>query len=85
VDSIQSDWEAGQQVLLCSDGLTDEVTDKMIEQIMAANISIKEKSDSLVRTAKRSGGRDNISLIIVSSPMQKQLSFMDKVKQLFGL
>lgn len=85
VDTLESDWRAGQQILLCSDGLTDEVPEKMIQQIMASNISITEKSALLVRAAKQSGGRDNITLIIIDSPLQKQLSLMNKIKNLFGL
>lgn len=85
VDTLQADWQAGQQVLLCSDGLTDEVADSMIEQIMATSFSIEEKSASLIKTAKQSGGRDNISVIIVASPKQKQMSFIEKIKSLFAV
>jgi len=84
VDTLQADWEAGQQILLCSDGLTDEATDKMIEQIMATHLSVEEKSAALIKTAKQSGGRDNISVIIIESPKQKQHSFIDKIKSLFS-
>jgi len=85
VDTLESQWQADQQILLCSDGLTDEVPDNMIRQIMVSNISIQEKSTLLVKTAKQSGGRDNITLIIIDSPIQKQFSLMDKIKDLFGL
>ncbi len=84
VDSIEKEWESGQQVLLCSDGLTDEVPDRLIAEIMSSKMSLKEKTDTLVKTAKQAGGRDNISVILVDSPIKKAPGLLQKILSLFG-
>lgn len=80
VDTVEKDWNGGQQVLLCSDGLTDEVPDTLIAEIMAAQLSVQEKTEALVRAAKQAGGRDNISLIIVESPIKRSLTLLQKMR-----
>ena len=84
VDTIDGDWDGCQQILLCSDGLTNDVPDKMISEVMATQMSIKEKTASLIKIAKQAGGRDNISLIIIDSPAKNPLSFIEKIRNLFA-
>lgn len=52
----------GDLFLLCSDGITDALGDEEIEAILAAPGAV----DELLAAAKRNGGRDNISYILVS-------------------
>ncbi|MBI5631905.1 MAG: Stp1/IreP family PP2C-type Ser/Thr phosphatase [Nitrospirae bacterium] len=57
----------GDILLLCSDGLTNMLTDDEIAAIFKNdNSSINELADSLVAEANNRGGRDNISLILVA-------------------
>lgn len=53
---------AGDLFLLCSDGITDALSDEEIEAILAAPGAL----DELLAAAKRNGGRDNISYILVA-------------------
>lgn len=53
-------------LLLCSDGLTGEVPDQTIYQIVKQSASPQEAADALVRAANTSGGHDNIAVIVVS-------------------
>ncbi len=54
-------------VLLCSDGLTDMLIDLEIEAILKNSTGNPEKVvDSLIDAANDKGGRDNISVVIVS-------------------
>lgn len=66
VDVQVLDVKAGDRLLLCSDGLTEELAD----QIIADNLQVKhllEKSAlSLVEAAKEQGGHDNITVIVVA-------------------
>jgi protein phosphatase len=60
------DVEPGDIYLLCSDGLSDMVTDEDIHatlDAMRANLPLA--ATQLVQTANDSGGRDNISVILV--------------------
>jgi protein phosphatase len=51
--------------LLCSDGLTDMLSDSRIGALLTAHLpALKETADALVRAANDEGGRDNISVIL---------------------
>ena len=52
--------------LLCSDGLTDVVSDEMIAQTLGeATSDIEETAGQLVALANEQGGPDNISVILI--------------------
>ena len=51
--------------LLCSDGLTNMVTDQRIEEILNSGISLQTAGETLITEANRNGGKDNISCILV--------------------
>lgn len=53
----------GDRFLLCSDGLTDLISDEEIRELLARK-SWNELSDHLVQAAKNQGGFDNVTLII---------------------
>jgi protein phosphatase len=55
----------GDIFLLCSDGLTGEVTDAGIESILASNGSLEELCAGLVKAANQAGGHDNITCLLV--------------------
>lgn len=52
------------QLLLCTDGLTDMVSDVGIEFILNNAISAKSACRSLVDRALNNGGRDNVTVIV---------------------
>lgn len=54
----------GDQYLLCSDGLTDMLTDPEIEAIMTPTEDVGECAGALVRAALEKGGRDNVTVIV---------------------
>ena len=55
----------GDLFLLCSDGLTDMLTDDEIQGLLAQDVPLAEKADSLYAGAMDRGGRDNISAVLV--------------------
>jgi PPM family protein phosphatase len=69
VDTIERQWQKNQWVLLCSDGLTDEVNDKTIAQILCESSDCLAAVDQLLHAALTSGGRDNVTLQIIESPL----------------
>lgn len=89
VDSISGTWKANQQILLCSDGLSDEVSEYSIAEILSSNRTTSEKVQALVDRAKRSGGRDNITLILVESPVTSEPSvieaMIERLQRIFSL
>jgi protein phosphatase len=66
VETIAGRLEPGQQVLICSDGLTEEVEDSMIGQILGrADLSAQEAVDHLILAALDGGGSDNVTVVIL--------------------
>lgn len=55
----------GQRLLLCSDGLTKEVSDERIRLHLAAGLSATETAGALIDGALAAGGRDNITVIVI--------------------
>jgi protein phosphatase len=54
------------QILICSDGLTDMVTESQITAILdIAQGAPQDAADRLVRAANRAGGIDNITAIVL--------------------
>lgn len=70
VDHLENQWQENQWILLCSDGLTDEVNDKTIAQILCDASDCVAAVDQLMHAALTNGGRDNITLQIIESPLR---------------
>ena len=66
-DSISDKWKPNQKILLCSDGLTDCVSDSDIQEVLSGLGDDQQKVDLLVQKALTQGGKDNITVIIVSA------------------
>ena len=65
-DFFEVELEAGDYIMLCSDGLTNMVEDVILKEvILNQDFSLKEKAERLVALANDNGGRDNISLVLV--------------------
>ena len=70
-DSIKVDFfrevlTEGDILLLCSDGLTNMVTDQEIARIVFSFRSLEAAADRLIFEANRAGGKDNISAILIN-------------------
>lgn len=59
--------EAGDQVLVCTDGLTDLVSDDEIRRALLKG-SPDESTSALVVLARARGGHDNITTIVIAVP-----------------
>jgi protein phosphatase len=55
----------GERLLLCSDGLHSELPDEEIRAILAMTGRPASATAALVDAAKRAGGKDNISVVVV--------------------
>ncbi len=62
-------WELrlrpGDRLMLCSDGLTNEVGDDRIAELLAAHEVPSEAARELVAEANRRGGSDNITVVVI--------------------
>lgn len=53
-------------ILLCTDGLTNSLTNPQIQQILATKeLSLKQRCNKLINEANRLGGSDNITVCLI--------------------
>ncbi|MBN1227025.1 MAG: serine/threonine-protein phosphatase [Deltaproteobacteria bacterium] len=67
--------KVGDMLLLCSDGLTNFVDEKAITEVLDDfTVSLGRKVDILIDEAKRGGGYDNITVILLEVAEEKKKS-----------
>lgn len=59
--------QEGDRLLLCSDGLTDLVSDEEILGLLESQPA-RKAAESLIELANQRGGHDNITLLVVEAP-----------------
>jgi len=63
-DLSHLDLQTGDRLLLCSDGLTDLITEDEIASLMSANGGPELICQKLIEAALHNGGRDNITVVV---------------------
>lgn len=66
-DCFDFDAEPGDLLLLCSDGLTRELSDPLIQSLVSTEVPLEDRCTRLVEAAKKAGGHDNITCILVQA------------------
>ena len=69
VGRVQGSLAPGELLLLCSDGLTGELTDEQIQDVCAGAATLDELVEELIGLANRLDGKDNISCIVLGRSM----------------
>ena len=65
IDLQELDIQSGDVLLMCSDGLTEEVSDEEITALLSKKEDCKQLATELVTAAKDAGGSDNITVVMV--------------------
>ncbi len=63
-DIAVMDVQPGDIFFLCSDGLSDYLTEKQMHSVFSENSCIEKKCHELVMAAKKKGGADNITIVM---------------------
>ncbi|WP_381525333.1 PP2C family protein-serine/threonine phosphatase [Spirosoma soli] len=63
----ETDFLPGDQLLLCSDGLTDMITRAQIVQILNEPLTLDEQAARLIKAANAAGGNDNITVVLAKN------------------
>lgn len=71
-DETEADYwllpiEEGDRIMICSDGLNGELTDDDMFRVLSTVADPQEAVDALIQAALRSGGRDNVTVIVVDA------------------
>jgi protein phosphatase len=67
VDTYRVDLEPGDRLLICSDGLTNMLSDDTIALALRRHPDPQQAADTLVDMANQAGGDDNITVVVVDA------------------
>jgi protein phosphatase len=76
-DLLSGSLQPGDQLLLCSDGLTGMITDRVIGKVLPLDIRLEDRVQELIRLANERGGRDNITAVLVEILGEEQDGFVE--------
>ncbi|HHX1802290.1 TPA: Stp1/IreP family PP2C-type Ser/Thr phosphatase [Enterococcus faecalis] len=72
VDVTNHEWLPNDYLLLCSDGLTNMVSETKILEILETSDPLESKLSQLVAQANEAGGLDNITVLVIHFDEQKE-------------
>ncbi len=64
-DYFDTNLQKGECLLMCSDGLTNMVSDRQIKEIVELRTDLESCAKELIRAANQNGGRDNIAVVLI--------------------
>jgi protein phosphatase len=67
VDTYRVDLKPGDRLMICSDGLTNMLSDDTIAQTLRRHADPQQAADTLVDMANQAGGDDNITVILLDA------------------
>lgn len=67
IDFFEMEWQCNDMLLLCSDGLTEYLSDETLCKKLLQNRPAQMICDELVSMAKHAGGRDNITVLLAKN------------------
>jgi PPM family protein phosphatase len=65
VETVTGQLKPGNVLLVCSDGLTEEVDDELMAAILQKGLSLQETVEHLILAALDRGGSDNVTVLLV--------------------
>ncbi|MEE4297492.1 MAG: protein phosphatase 2C domain-containing protein [Wenzhouxiangella sp.] len=69
VDRYPGTWNPGHWVLLCSDGLSGELSAESMALALSEAKDMAAAADRLMAEALKAGAKDNVSLVLVGPPL----------------
>ncbi|MER2007590.1 MAG: Stp1/IreP family PP2C-type Ser/Thr phosphatase [Psychrobacillus sp.] len=66
-DFFEVEFAANSYFLFCTDGLSNKISESYIQHLLYSKKSLYEMGNELVEEANKSGGEDNISLILLTN------------------
>jgi len=66
VDEVEGEIAVGDTLLLCSDGLTGEMRDYLIAEVLSTTGDNRRRLDQLIEASLAFGGIDNVTIILLT-------------------
>jgi|SRR5690625_132545 len=66
-DVFSIEWEINDRLLICTDGLSDKLSETEIATFLSEDRSIEDIAEELVDRANELGGEDNITVVILEN------------------
>ena len=66
-DVFSIEWEINDRLLICTDGLSDKLSETEIAEFLSEDKSIEDIAEELVDRANELGGEDNITVVILEN------------------
>ena len=73
IKSLNIDFEDGDIIFLCSDGLYEYISPEEFCKHLQGETDLKQIAEKLVNIAKQGGGQDNITLLLAGKSLSKQV------------
>lgn len=70
IDFFQLEIQQGNRILLCSDGLSNMLSDEEIDRILGQKTEIDQIVEKLIEGANEAGGVDNIAVVVAESKVR---------------
>jgi serine/threonine protein phosphatase PrpC len=74
LESGETDFRSGDQLLLCSDGLTDMITQAQITSVLRQSAPLEKQAAELIKLANQQGGNDNITVVLATNTAESSES-----------
>lgn len=84
VDMLEERAEVGDILLLCSDGLSDMLSNEVIRLTVQENAdNLQRAGETLIKLANDRGGKDNISVILarIDRPFEHQPGWKERLRK----
>ncbi len=81
VETLEREWQPEQCLLLCSDGLSDELSAEQINTLLAAQNNLEAAAQALLNATLAQGGRDNITIALISPTARSKNNLLDTLKK----
>ena len=65
IDFFDFRLEKDSNILMCSDGLSNMVSNEEIQKIIQTGAELQEKGETLLNLANEHGGKDNIAVVLI--------------------
>ena len=76
-------YQSGSSYLICSDGVTDMLSDEELQKILDGTETAEEKVGKILEQALERGGRDNVTLVLaqISGYEEKNIQTLGRAPQ----